>query len=146
MIEEVSCVQRRVTQKLNRAAVNEIRPRLRHHIRKTRCPVPDLRRHHARTRLHFLNRIHVEIRKRRPAQLRIARVPSVDREHRGRTTLSIRSELLRKIRRAIRVGHRTRGKLLLLAAGTMTDTNGAATPLSNEVPTFDSPRTTPPTR
>ena len=81
VIEIIARIKRRVADKFKRAAVHIVCPRLRKDIVESSRSMPDLRRHHARTRLHFLNRVHVEVRKSRAAKFRVRRIRAVHRKH-----------------------------------------------------------------
>src|SRR6202043_3086496 len=61
MVKKIPRVERRVAQELKRAAVHQCATRFGDHIGEASRAVPDLRGHHSRTGLHFLNGIHVEI-------------------------------------------------------------------------------------
>jgi len=88
--------------------MHQLAARLGDHVGETCRAVPDFRGQHARTRLHFLNGIDVEIGKRGAAQFRIAGVGCVHGKDRGHAALAIHGELLGKIGRAVRVGHSSR--------------------------------------
>ena len=106
IVEIVPRIERSVTLELEHAAVDLSHAKFRDHVRVTRSAVSDLGCHHARVRLHFLNRIHVEVGKRRPTHLRISRIETIGRKHGRHAALSIDRKLLREIRRAIRIRHR----------------------------------------
>ena len=115
VVEIVPRIQRRVAQKLENRPVKPALARPRHNIRKPRRSAPNLRRHPARTRLNLLHRVHIEVRKSRPAHLRIARVRAVHRKRRLHAALAVDGKLLRKVRRPIRVRHRPRRQQKQLA-------------------------------
>ena len=115
VIEVIACIERCIAHEFEQAPVHLVRSRLGHHIGKTSRAVSDLGRHHSRISLHLLNRIYIEIGKRRPSQLRIGGVKPIDGENRSRTALAIHCKLLRKIRRPIRISHRARRQQQQLA-------------------------------
>ncbi len=110
VIKEIPRIESRIAHKFKRASMQLAGPGFRHHIRESRGALPKLRRHHSGVRLYLVNRIHAEIRKRRPAELRVGRRPAIHRKHRRYAALSIHCKLLGKIRRAVGVRHRARGQ------------------------------------
>ena len=110
VIEEISRVECGIAQKLKNAAVHFVASRARDHVGVARGAMTDFRRHHAGTGLHFLNGVDVEIGKRRAAHFRIGGVRSIHGKHSGGAALPVHRELLRKVRRAIRVGHGAGGQ------------------------------------
>ena len=77
--------------------------------------MPDFRRHHSGAGLHSLNRIDIEIGKRRAALFRIARVCAIRGENGGYAALPVDRKLLGEIGGAIGVGHGACGEQQQLA-------------------------------
>ena len=115
MIEKIPRIKRRIAHKFKRAAMHEIRALFGHHVGVTGGSLADLRRHHAGTGLHFMDRVHVEIGKRGPAQFGVRGGGSVHREHGRDAALPVGGKLLREVRRAIGVRHRARRQQQQLA-------------------------------
>ena len=67
-------------------------------LRIPRRSMPDFRRQHTRARFNFPDRVHVEVRERRPAHLRVGCVDAIHRKHGGAAALSVDRELLREVR------------------------------------------------
>ena len=84
--------------------------RARDDVGETSCAAPDLGRHPPRVGLNLFDRVHVEIGEGRAAHLRIADVGSIHREDRFDAALSVDGKLLRKVGRAVGIGHRARGE------------------------------------
>ena len=108
IIEVVARIERSVPQKLEHTSMQLICSGFRHHIRIAGRAMPNLRLHDARVRLHLLNGINVEVRKRGPAHLRIGSIKPIHREHSRDAALPVHRKLLGKIGSAVRVGHGAR--------------------------------------
>jgi hypothetical protein len=77
--------------------------------------VTDFRRQDSGTRIDFLNRVHVEIGKRRATHLRIGGVDTVHGEDGCRAALAVYCKLLREIGGPVGVGHSAGGEEQQLA-------------------------------
>ena len=105
VVKVISRVESGIADKFEKTAVHLVIPGFRHDIGVARRPMADLRRHHSRTRLHFLNGVNIEIGKRRAAHLRIGGVKPIDGKHGRRAALSIDRKLLSEIRGPVGVRH-----------------------------------------
>ena len=83
VIEIIARVEGGIAGEFEEAAVHLVGAGLGDHVGEAGGAVPDLRRHHAGTGLHFLDGVHVEIGKCGAAHLRIGGVESIDGEDGG---------------------------------------------------------------
>ncbi len=110
VVKEISRIERRIAHKLEQAAVYLIAAGLGDCVRESRRAMSRVRGHHAGTRLHFLDGVHIEVRERGPAEFRVGGIRSIHGKDGGRAPLAVDGKLLREIRSAIRVRHRARGQ------------------------------------
>jgi len=106
VIKIIARIEGGIAHELKKTAMYLVHSRLRHHVRKACGPVSDLCWHQTRTGLYFLNRIHIEIGKRRPTHFGIGRIEAIHGKNSGRAPLAVYRKLLGEIGGAVRVGHR----------------------------------------
>ena len=114
-VKEIPRVESGVADEFEHAAVQIVHPGFGDDLRIPRRSMPDFRRQHTRARFNFPDRVHVEVRERRPAHLRVGCVDAVHRKHGGAAALSVDRELLREVRGSVRVGLRARRQQQQLA-------------------------------
>ena len=104
-VEEIARIERRVAQKLEHRSVKRIGAGARHDIGVAGRASPDFGGHPAGTGVDLFHGIDIEIRERRAAHFRIARIRAIHGEHRRGTALAVDGELLGEIRGAVGIGH-----------------------------------------
>lgn len=110
-----SRIQGGVAQEFKYRAVNRRRSRLGNDLSNSCGAVADLRRHYARERADFLDRVDIEIGERRPAHLRIGRVDTVHGKDCRRAALAVDGKLLREVGGAVGIRHGARSQQQQLA-------------------------------
>src|SRR6266436_532161 len=110
VVKVISCVERRIADKFEKAAMDLIAAGLRNHVRESSGAVTRVSRHYSGAGLHFLDSVDVEVGKGSAAELGVGGVRSIDGEDGGGATLAIDGELLREIGRAVGVCHGAGGE------------------------------------
>src|SRR6266404_8514215 len=110
VVKVISCVERRIADKFEKAAMDLIATGLRNHVRESSGAVTRVSRHYSGAGLHFLDSVDVEVGKGSAAELGVGGVRSIDGEDSGGATLAIDGELLREIGGAVGVRHGAGGE------------------------------------
>src|SRR5271165_2421467 len=110
VIEEIAGVESGVADKFKHTAVELICAGFGDYVAEACGAMADFRGHDARTCLHFLNSVHVEIGKGCAAEFRVGGIRVVHGEDGGDAALSVDGELLSEIGRAVGVGHGAGGE------------------------------------
>ena len=115
VIKKIGGIKGGVAGKFKETAMDLVSAGLGDHVGETGRAVSDLRRYHSRTRLHFLDGVHVEVGEGGASDFRIGGVESIQGEYGGGAALAIDGKLLGEVGGAVGVGHGACGEQEQLA-------------------------------